>query len=82
MSNIVETKDGQKIDTRLVAKGCASPVKKKGAFFVFELTLNADDVREYNFTDRQKAVDMRNIMIQHLERTIGANLKSGGVKKT
>ncbi len=78
MSEIVETKDGQKIDPQLVAQGAATPVKKKGAFWVFELTLTADDVREYSFTDRQKAVNMRNIMIAHLKKSLGAALKSKG----
>lgn len=70
MTKIVETNFGTLVDTKRIAKGSASPVIKKGAFFVFSLRVENDDVREYSFTDRTRAEQMRQILISHLEQKI------------
>ena len=76
MSNIVETNFGTLVDSKRVARGSASNVSKKGAFFVFSIRVNNDDIREYSFTDRDRAVQMREILISHLENRISKKLKS------
>ena len=70
MTKIVETNFGTLVDPKRIAKGSASPVIKKGAFFVFSLRVENDDVREYSFTDRARAEQMRQILISHLEQKI------------
>ncbi len=70
MTKIVETNFGTLVDPKRIAKGSASPVIKKGAFFVFSLRVENDDVREYSFTDRTRAEQMRQILISHLEQKI------------
>ena len=75
MSNIVETNFGTLVDSKRVARGSASNVSKKGAFFVFSIRVNNDDIREYSFTDRERAVQMRGILISHLENRISKKIK-------
>ena len=75
MSNIVETNFGTLVDSKRVARGLASNVSKKGAFFVFSIRVNNDDIREYSFTDRDRAVQMREILISHLENRISKKIK-------
>ena len=75
MSNIVETNFGTLVDSKRVARGSASNVSKKGAFFVFSIRVNNDDIREYTFTDRDRAVQMREILISHLENRISKKIK-------
>ena len=70
MAKIIETNFGTLLNPERIAKGSASTVTKQGAFYVFSLRLNADDVREYSFTDRARAVHMREILISHLEQKI------------
>ena len=70
MTNIIETEFGTLISPSRVAKGSASTIVKKGAFYVFSLRLSSDDIREYSFTDRQRAENMRKILISHLEYSI------------
>ena len=70
MTNIVETKFGTLMDPARVAKGSASNITKKGAFYVFSIRLSADDVREYSFTDRRRAEHMKAVLIGHLENRI------------
>jgi hypothetical protein len=70
MTNIIETEFGTLISPSRVAKGSASIIVKKGAFYVFSLRLSHDDIREYSFTDRQRAENMRKILISHLEYNI------------
>ncbi len=73
--SIIETNFGHKLDPKLIAKGLASNVSKKGAFFTFELRVDGDDIREYSFTDRNRALAMRKIMIEHLESRMRLNYR-------
>jgi hypothetical protein len=70
MTNIIETEFGTLISPSRVAKGSASSIIKKGAFYNFSIRLSSDDIREYSFTDRQRAENMRKILISHLEYNI------------
>ena len=70
MTNIIETEFGTLISPSRVAKGSASNIVKKGAFYNFSLRLSHDDIREYSFTNRQRAENMRKILISHLEYNI------------
>ena len=70
MTNIIETNFGTLINPSRVAKGSASTTVKKGAFYIFSLKVGHDDIREYSFTDRQRAENMRKILISHLEYNI------------
>ena len=70
MAEIIETNFGTLLNPERIAKGSASTVTKQGAFYVFSLRLNADDVREYSFTDRSRAEQMRRILISHLAQKI------------
>ena len=75
MAKIIESKFGTLIDAKRVARGSASNIEKKGAFFIFSIRLNNDDIREYSFTDRSRAVKMREILVSHLEQRIVNQLK-------
>jgi len=68
MNNIIETNFGKKADLNRIAQGSASNVTKQGSFYVFSIRLSADDVREYSFTNRDRATSMRNVLIGHLEQ--------------
>ena len=70
MSNIIETNFGTLINPSRVANGSTSSIIKKGAFYVFSLKISNDDIREYSFTDRQRAEKMRKILVSHLEHMI------------
>ena len=70
MSNIIETNFGTLISPSRVANGSASSVVKKGAFYIFSLKISNDDIREYSFTTRAKAENMRKILVSHLEHMI------------
>ena len=76
MSNIIETNFGTLINPARVANGSASSVIKQGAFYTFSLKISNDDIREYSFTDRSRALYMRRIMIGHLEEKIKKESKS------
>ena len=76
MSKIVETNFGTLVDSKRVARGSASNVIKKGAFYVFSIRVESDDIREYSFTDRTRAEQMRNILISHLETRISKKIKN------
>ena len=75
MSNIVETTFGTLVDAKRIAKGCASNIQKRGAFYIFTIRLENDDIREYSFTDRTRADHMRGILISHLEQRITSKIK-------
>ena len=75
MSNIVETTFGTLVDAKRIAKGCASNIQKRGAFYIFTIRLENDDIREYSFTDRTRAEHMRGILISHLEQRITSKIK-------
>ena len=70
MAKIIETNFGTLLNPERIAKGSASTVTKQGAFYVFSIRLDADDVREYSFTDRFRAEQMRQILISHLAQRI------------
>ncbi len=70
MTNIIETKFGTLVNTSKIASGSASPIKKSGAFYNFSIRLSNDDIREYSFTNRQRAEQMRKILVSHLEHMI------------
>ena len=66
MNNIIDF-NKKKANPFLIANGAATKVEKKGAFFVFSLRLSDDDIREYSFTNRDKAHKTRGVLLQHLE---------------
>ena len=70
MAKIIETNFGTLVNPQRIARGSASPIVKQGAFYTFSLRVEADDIREYSFTDRARAVHMREILISHLEQKI------------
>ena len=76
MSKIIETSFGTLVDSKRVAKGSASNIEKKGAFYVFSLRIDSNDIREYSFTDRTRADNMRKILISHLEQRIVKKLRN------
>ena len=51
MAKIIESRFGTLVDAKRVARGSASNIEKKGAFFNFSIRLDNDDIREYSFTD-------------------------------
>ena len=75
MIKILESKSGTLVDPKRIAMGSASNILKKGAFYNFSIRLEADDIREYSFTDRSRAENMRNILISHLEQRIIKKIK-------
>jgi len=75
--SIIETNFGTRVDPNRMALGSASNVTKQGAFFVFNIRVENDDVREYSFTCRDRAVAMRKVLISHIEN----KLKKGILKK-
>ena len=70
MSKKIETAFGTLVDIKRVAQGSASNIVKKGAFYEFSIRLEQEDIREYSFTDRTRAENMRKILISHLEQRI------------
>ena len=71
MSNsIIETNLGKKVDLQRISEGSASPITKAGAFYVFSLRVAGDDVREYSFTNRDRAVSMRKVLIGHIQQKL------------
>ena len=78
MTNIIETKFGTLVNTSKIASGSASPIKKSGAFYNFSIKLSNDDIREYSFTNRDRAEKMRKILISHLEEKIKMDYKKHG----
>lgn len=75
MNKIIETSFGTLADPHRIAKGSASNIVKEGAFFVFSLRIDSNDIRKYSFTDRSRAEKMRDIMINHLEIKIREDLR-------
>ena len=68
--SIIETNFGTRVDPNRIAFGSASNITKQGAFFVFSLRVESDDVREYAFTSRDRAVAMRKVLISHMANKI------------
>ena len=76
MTNIIETKFGTLVNTKRIAAGSASSIKKSGAFYNFSIRITNEDIREYSFTDLARAEYMRRIMIGHLEEKIKNDSKN------
>jgi hypothetical protein len=76
MANIIETKFGTLVNTKKIASGSASSIKKSGAFYNFSIRITNEDIREYSFTDLSRAEYMRRIMIGHLEEKIKNDSKN------
>ena len=76
MTNIIKIKTGAWANPKNIAEGNVSTVKKVGAFYIFTIKLDNNDIREYSFTTSNKAVHMRKIMIGHLEEKFKKELKS------
>ena len=70
MSKIMKASFGTLADPKRIARGRASNIVKKGAFYTFSLTIDNEDIREYSFTDRARADTMREILMSHLEKKI------------
>jgi len=75
MPKIIKLPSGALVDPKRIAKGSASKVIKKGAFYTFSLNIDNEDIREYSFTDKTRADTMRDILISHLENKIINDLK-------
>ena len=76
MTNIIETKFGSLVNTKRIAAGSVSTIKKSGAFYNFSIRISNEDIREYSFTDLARAEYMRRIMIGHLEEKIKNDSKN------
>ena len=68
--SIIETNFGTRVDPNRIALGSASNITKQGAFFVFSLRVESDDVRAYAFTSRDRAVAMRKVLLSHMANKI------------
>ena len=80
MSDLVETSFGTLINPERMANGCASNIQKVGAFYNFSIKINNDDIREYSFTNFEKAEYMRRVMIGHLKAKIEKERTSSFIK--
>ena len=76
VNKIVETNLGKKVDLERISEGSASPVTKSGAFYVFSVRLGPDDLREYSFTNRDRAVSMRTVLVGHLAQKMKIEAKN------
>lgn len=75
LMSIIETNFGTRIDPARVALATASNVTKRGAFYVFSLRVADDDIREYSFSDRDRATTMRKVLISHVENKLRNELR-------
>ena len=73
--SIIETNFGTKVDLDRMALGPATNVVRKGAFYVFSLMVDSDDIREYSFTNRDRAVAMRKVLLSHMESKLYEQMK-------
>ena len=80
MAKIIESHFGTLMSPKKIAAGAASTVRKQGAFYVFSLRVDSDDIREYSFTDRQRAENAREVLISHLEQKVISDAKRKGGK--
>ena len=80
MSDLVETSFGTLINPERMANGSASNIQKVGAFYNFSIKINNDDIREYSFTNFEKAEYMRRVMIGHLKAKIEKERTSSFIK--
>ena len=74
-SNIIETNFGKKVDLQRISEGSASLISKSGVFYVFSVRISGDDVREYCFTNRDRAVSMRSVLVSHLAQKMQMEAK-------
>ena len=77
MSNIVEISTGVRVSLQRIAEGSASPVSQKGVFYVFSVRVDNEDIREYSFSNRDRAVSMRKVLVGHIQQ----KLTKGNVRK-
>ena len=80
MSDLVETSFGTLLNPERMANGSASNIQKVGAFYNFSIKINNDDIREYSFTNFEKAEYMRRVMIGHLKAKIEKERASSFIK--
>ena len=73
--SIIETNFGTKVDLDRMARGTATNVVMRGAFYVFSLRVDSDDIREYSFTNRDRAVAMRKVLLSHMESKLYEQMK-------
>ena len=73
--SIIETNFGTKVDLDRMALGTATNVVMRGAFYVFSLRVDSDDIREYSFTNRNRAVAMRKVLLSHMESKLYEQMK-------
>ena len=73
--SIIETNFGTKEDLDRMALGTATNVVMRGAFYVFSLRVDSDDIREYSFTNRDRAVAMRKVLLSHMESKLYEQMK-------
>ena len=73
--SIIETNFGTKVDLDRMALGTATNVVMRGAFHVFSLRVDSDDIREYSFTNRDRAVAMRKVLLSHMESKLYEQMK-------
>jgi|TARA_B100001094_G_C17864197_1_gene638906 hypothetical protein len=73
--SIIETNFGTKVDLDRMALGTATNVVMRGAFYVFSLRIDSDDIREYSFTNRDRAVAMRKVLLSHMESKLYEQMK-------
>ena len=73
--SIIETNFGTKVDLDRMALGTATNVVMRGAFYVFSLRVDSDDNREYSFTNRDRAVAMRKVLLSHMESKLYEQMK-------
>ena len=67
MTKIVETLSGTMTNPDRIAMGSASQIRKEGPFYNFSIRIDVDDIREYSFTNRDRAVAMRKVLVSHME---------------
>jgi len=73
--SIIETNFGTKVDLDRMALGTATNVVMRGAFYIFSLRIDSDDIREYSFTNRDRAVAMRKVLLSHMESKLYEQMK-------
>ena len=73
--SIIETNFGHRVDPKCIALGSASIISKQGAFYVFSIRVDSTDVREYSFTNHSRAVAMKKVLIEHLEKKIRSKVR-------
>ena len=80
MTNIIKIKTGAWANPKNIAEGNVSSIKKVGAFYIFTIKLDNNDIREYSFTNFEKAEYMRRVMIGHLKAKIEKERASSFIK--